>query len=286
LEESWKAETQQESIKRQDMTGKEENMSQVFGYPEFDESGEKILTTYTNEYKEMNMDIRVYRMKAGETRTFLKEKEETAVLLLKGKIVYRGGNVEQEASRTDVFTEGPWCLHGCAGTEISVEAKEDSEILVQSAENKRAFEAKLYQPDDAPWKYSSVGKFGNVAKRQVNTIFDIEIAPYSNMVLGEVLNDRGNWSGYLPHRHPQPETYYFLFDHPEGFGASFVGDQVFKSTDGSFSAIPGGELHPQAVAPGYQMYTCWMIRHLEGNPWNQTDRNEDERYVWLHDAEF
>ena len=87
--------------------------------------------------------------------------------------------------------------------------------------------------------------------------FDHDISPESNMVLGEVLNDRGNWSGYLPHRHPQPETYFFKFDHPEGFGASFVGDQVFKSTDESFSAIPGGELHPQAVAPGYQMYTCW-----------------------------
>lgn len=35
------------------------------------------------------------------------------------------------------------------------------------------------------------------------------------MVLGEVLNDRGNWSGYLPHRHPQPETYLFKFDRPE-----------------------------------------------------------------------
>ena len=105
------------------------------------------------------------------------------------------------------------------------------------------------------------------------------------MVLGEVLNDKGNWSGYLPHRHPQPETYYFKFDRPEGFGASFVGDQVFKSTDGSFSAIPGGELHPQAVAPGFQMYTCWMIRHLDGNPWLQTTRNEDERYLWLHDAQ-
>ena len=65
-----------------------------------------------------------------------------------------------------------------------------------------------------------------------------------------------------------------------------LGDQVFKSTDGSFSAIPGGELHPQAVAPGFQMYTCWMIRHLDGNPWLQTDRNEDERYLWLHDAQF
>ena len=106
------------------------------------------------------------------------------------------------------------------------------------------------------------------------------------MVLGEVLNDRGNWSGYLPHRHPQPEVYYFKFDHPEGFGASFVGDEVFKSTEGSFSAIPGGRLHPQAVAPGFQMYTCWMIRHLEGNPWLQTDRCEDERYVWMHEADF
>ena len=74
-------------------------------------------------------------------------------------------------------------------------------------------------------------------------------------------------------------------DRPEGFGASFVGDQVFKSVDNSFSAIPGGCLHPQAVAPGFQMYTCWMIRHLDGDPWLQTTRNEDERYLWLHDAQ-
>ena len=50
-------------------------MSKVFGYPEYDEKGEKILTTYDNEYKAMMMDIRVYRMKAGETRTFLREGE-------------------------------------------------------------------------------------------------------------------------------------------------------------------------------------------------------------------
>lgn len=165
-------------------------------------------------------------------------------------------------------------------------ANAESQILVQCTKNEKDFGAKLYKPEDAPWGYSSVGKFGNVAKRRVNTIFDHDISPESNMVLGEVLNDRGNWSGYLPHRHPQPETYFFKFDHPEGFGASFVGDQVFKSTDESFSAIPGGELHPQAVAPGYQMYTCWMIRHIDGNPWLQTDRCEDERYTWLHDAEF
>ena len=34
------------------------------------------------------------------------------------------------------------------------------------------------------------------------------------------------------------------------------------------------------------MYTCWMIRHLDGKPWLQTDRCEDERYTWLHDAKI
>ena len=221
-------------------------MSKVFGYPEYDEKGEKILTTYDNEYKAMMMDIRVYRMKAGETRTFLREGEETAVLLLSGNITYKWNGNEATATRKDVFTEGPWCVHGCTGTEITVVANAESQILVQCTKNEKDFGAKLYKPEDAPWGYSCVGKFG----------------------------------------HPQPETYFFKFDHPEGFGASFVGDQVFKSTDESFSAIPGGELHPQAVAPGYQMYTCWMIRHIDGNPWLQTDRCEDERYTWLHDAEF
>lgn len=261
-------------------------MSKVFGYPQFDKSGEMILTTYDGDYAAMLMDVRLYKMKAGETRKFCRAGEEIAVLLLSGKMTFAWEGQEKSVSRKDVFTEGPWCVHVASGVEIAVTAEAETEILVQCTKNERAFPSKLYAPEDAPWKYSSQGKFGNVANRRVNTIFDHDICPKSNMVLGEVLNDRGNWSGYLPHRHPQPETYFFLFDRPEGFGASFVGDEVFKSVDHSFSAIPGGELHPQSVAPGFQMYTCWMIRHLEGNPWLQTDRCEDERYTWLHNAEF
>lgn len=261
-------------------------MSKVFGYPQFDEKGEMILTTYDNEYSQMMMDIRVYHMKSRESRKFIKEKEEIAILLLSGKITYIWDNNKETVSRKDVFTEGPWCVHLCKNHSVEVIAEEESEILVQCTQNEKEFASCLYSPEDAPWGYSSVGKFGNVAKRRVNTIFDHDICPESNMVLGEVLNDRGNWSGYLPHRHPQPETYFFKFDRPEGFGASFIGEQVFKSTNNSFSAIPGGELHPQAVAPGFMMYTCWMIRHLDGNPWLQTDRCEDERYTWLHDAQF
>lgn len=257
-------------------------MRNVFGYPEFDRSGEKLLTTYDNEYKDMRMDIRVYRVNAGETKSFGKKSEETAILLLKGSIVFVFNGREECATRQDVFTEGPWCVHICEEQELSVRALVNSEILVQCTKNDKKFPVEFYRPEDAPWSYSCKDKYGGMAARRVNTIFDHDISPASNMVLGEVLNDKGNWSGYLPHRHLQPEVYYFKFDRPEGFGASFVGDEVYKSTDGSFSAIPGGKLHPQAVAPGFQMYTCWMIRHMDGSPWLQTDRCEDERYTWLH----
>ena len=170
-------------------------MKKVFGYPEFSAEGERVLCTYDNEYSDMLMDVRVYRMKAGTTRTFQRTGEETAVLLMSGKIRYEWEGNAETVSRKDVFTEGPWCVHVCTGTEVKVTAQEDSEILVQCTHNDREFPAKLYKPEDAPWGYSCVGKFGNVAKRRVNTIFDHDIAPYSNMVLGEVLNQLCRRSG-------------------------------------------------------------------------------------------
>lgn len=79
-------------------------MSKVFGYPKFDENGEMILTTYDNEYKEMMMDIRVYSMKTGEKRSFIRTGEETAVLLLSGKVTFAWEEKNETVSRKDVFT--------------------------------------------------------------------------------------------------------------------------------------------------------------------------------------
>ena len=205
---------------------------------------------------------------------------------IKSYIIKINVDDNEPVSRESVFTEGPFALHVCSDTEITVKAEEDSEILVQCTKNDAKFDSKLYRPEDAPWGYSCVGKFGNVAKRRVNTIIDKEIAPYSNMVLGEVFNQPGRWSSYPPHHHPQPEVYYYRFDKPQGFGACFNADEVYKSVDSSACFIHDGEDHQQVVAPGYNMYYVWMIRHLDGDPWLQTTRNEDEKYVWLHDAEF
>lgn len=97
--------------------GKKMN-KKVFGYPKFSKNGVQTLTTYDNEYRDMKMDIRVYRISAGESRKFSREKEESAFLLLSGKIKFICGENEWKASRKDVFSEGPWALHVCTGTSV------------------------------------------------------------------------------------------------------------------------------------------------------------------------
>ena len=90
-------------------------MSKVFGYPKFDERGEMVLTTYDGDYAAMLMDVRVYQMKAGETRSFCRPGEEIAVLLLRGGVSYTWETQRAEASRRNVFTEGPWCVQAQRG---------------------------------------------------------------------------------------------------------------------------------------------------------------------------
>lgn len=116
-------------------------------------------------------------------------------------------------------------------------------------------------------------------------MFDYDNAPYSNMVMGEVFNQPGRWSSYPPHHHPQPEVYYYQFDPPQGFGACFNGDDVFKSTDGAYCTITDGNDHEQVTAPGYTMYYVWMIRHIDGDPWYKTTRLYSKEHEWLVNAD-
>ena len=253
-------------------------MSMEFAYPEFD-NGVKVLSRAGDAENDMMMNITVYRMKAGEERTFHCKTEEMAVLLVLGDVTFRWEKSEQRGRRESFIKEGPHCLHVCRDVQVSVKAEADSEILVQATENDRAFASVFYRPEDCRDDIFGGDKLEGKMKRTVRTVFDYKNAPYSNMVNGEVINHQGGWSSYTPHHHPQPEVYFYRFERSEGFGACFIGDEVYKIKDGSCAAIPGGKTHPQVTAPAFPMYYCWMIRHLEGNPW--TDRVVDERYLWI-----
>ena len=255
-----------------------------FLYPAYDSGGRKILTRRGGVCADMLMDIELRRLPQGAKFDAARAGVETIVLLLTGKVELDWDGGKTVAERRDIFSQLPWVLHAAAGKGIGVTALEDSEILIQATDNPRDFPTRLYRPEDSRVTVSCDGKWENTAVRDVITTIDYENAPYSNLVLGEVVQRQGRWAGYIPHHHPQPEVYYFRVDKPQGFGASFIGDEVYKITDGSFAAIPGGLMHPQVAAPGYRVYFCWMIRHLDGNPW--TDRIDLEEHKWLLDAAF
>lgn len=254
-------------------------MSVEFAYPKFDSNGVKILSRAGDAENDMMMNITVYRMKAGEERSFFCETEEMAVLLVLGDVTFLWEGNEQRGKRESFIAEGPHCLHVSKGVRVSVRAEDESEVLVQTTENERAFASVFYRPEDCRDDIFGGDKLEGKMKRTVRTVFDYKNAPYSNMVNGEVINHQGGWSSYTPHHHPQPEVYFYRFERSEGFGACFIGEEVYKIKDGSCAAIPGGKTHPQVTAPAFPMYYCWMIRHLDGNPW--TDRVVDERYLWI-----
>ena len=170
------------------------------------------------------------------------------------------------------------------GAKITVTAESHSELYIQKTVNAKPFEAILYTPETVQTQHAGAnGELMGCMRREIKTFFDYENAPYSNMVLGEVLNFPGKWSSYPPHHHPQPEVYFHRFDKPLGFGASFANGEVHVSRQNGLTVILDG-FHSQTAAPGYAMCYMWGIRHLPGNPWQKT-RIDDPGHEWLWKAD-
>ena len=231
------------------------------------------------------MDVGVHALEARENRLIHDAAKETAALLLEGRVVFEWDNESRAADRPDSFRHDPWCLHVPAGTTFRVKALSHAELYLQSVKNPRSFPAKLYMPSDTIVQHAGArGELMGAMRREIKTLFDYENAPYSNMVLGEVLNFPGKWSSYPPHFHPQPEVYLHRFDHPQGFGASFADGEVHTSRHNGLTIIKNG-FHSQVAAPGYAMMYVWGIRHLPGNPWEKTRIDVPEHaWLWKSDA--
>jgi 5-deoxy-glucuronate isomerase len=251
-------------------------MSQMFGYPLFDDRGMKVIVRSDSD---MMMNISVYKLKKTQELSFLFEDEESAFLLIRGLMKFEWDNRSRIAQRDNFMKDGAWCLHVSRKINVKLTALDECEILVQSTKNETPFDFRLYTPENCKEEVFGNDQFEGKARRTVRTFFDYNSAPDSNMVMGEIITPQGGWSSYPPHHHPQPEVYYYRFEKPQGFGACFIGDDVFKIRDGSFCAIPGGRTHPQVNAPGYPMYYVWMIRHFDGAPWK--DRIFAPEHTWL-----
>ena len=172
--------------------------------------------------KDAMMDVALLVMEDGDTWSCEEPEKEVAALVFDGKCTIKWENESYDVDRPNPFDYNPSCLHVCKGVKFEIIAHGPCNIYIQKTLNEKTFPSKMYKPEDTDtWARGNKGELMGCIKRDVRTCFDLDNAPYSNMVLGEVVNLPGKWSSYPPHHHPQPECYFYRFDKPMGFGAGW-----------------------------------------------------------------
>lgn len=229
------------------------------------------------------MDVGLLILHPGDNYAFHEGSKEIAILLWSGRVTIACGNQTIEAHRPDCFHYDGYCLHASCDTKIAITATEYSELYIQKTVNQFPFPPVFYTPESVQiQKAGASGELMGAMRRDIKTYFDYDNAPYSNMVLGEVLNYPGKWSSYPPHHHPQPEVYFYRFDYPQGFGAGFANGEIYQTGHNGLAIINHG-FHSQTAAPGYAMCYAWGIRHLECDPWKKT-RIDNKEHSWLWES--
>lgn len=224
------------------------------------------ITSREDELQNTLMDFELISLDAGQT--FENEIElERAILLIAGKAVFAFGENEVEVSRDNCFDFSPWVLHLPKGEKVTIKANEDSELAYIATENDNHFSSRLYSPAECRSENRGAGTMREASTRIVRTVFDYSDAPYSKLVLGEVVGFPGKWSSYPPHHHPQPEIYFYKFLPENGYGFSQLNGEAIMTHQNSTILIVNSETHPQVTAPGYAMWYLWVIRHLDNEPY-------------------
>jgi len=219
-------------------------------------------------HSDMLMDFGVLRLKEGDSFKDNREDLERAFMLIYGEVTLQWDGMQETVSRKNCFDCSPWTLHVPKGVKVSITGiGADSELTVHRTGNETKFDPKLYRPEECEDEFRGAGLMRETSTRIVRTVFDKSNAPWSNLVLGEVIGFPGKWSSYPPHHHPQPEIYYYKTNPENGFGYAELGDEVLKVHQNDTVFIGEGLTHPHVTAPGYALWYMWVIRHLDGNPY-------------------
>ncbi|NQT60038.1 MAG: 5-deoxy-glucuronate isomerase [Bacteroidetes bacterium] len=242
--------------------------------------GYTAITEIDGNHADMLLNFGILKLAAGETWQDSDELER-AWILIRGSVEYSWDDQVAMGSRVSCFDENPVVLHVPRGTSVSIKALEACEFGVESCRNEKAFTPRFYAKEDIRCDVFGAGLLNETSIRTVRTVFDGELAPESNMVLGEVINHPGKWSSYPPHDHPQPEIYHYRFFPKQGFGISLLGDAPQYVKNGDTSLISPDVTHSQVAGAGYAMYYIWMIPHLEGDRWLPTTRYYVKDHEWL-----
>ena len=149
--------------------------------------------------KDAMMDVALLVMEDGDTWSCEEPEKEVAALVFDGKCTIKWENESYDVDRPNPFDYNPSCLHVCKGVKFEIIAHGPCNIYIQKTLNEKTFPSKMYKPEDTDtWARGNKGELMGCIKRDVRTCFDLDNAPYSNMVLGRLSTCRA--SGPLTRR--------------------------------------------------------------------------------------
>ena len=256
----------------------------IVKYEETFKSGYNSITEIKGKHSDMLLDFGILVMEEGDTYTCHLPLER-AFLLIYGEVTFMAESINHKAVRKSFLDEVPQVLHVSQSIPIKIIAHKQSQICVERCENEKSFPSKMYTKNDVRSDIFGKGVLNEASNRTVRTVFDGEIAPYSNMVLGEVINHPGKWSSYPPHDHPHPEIYHYRIFPSQGFGVSLLDEQAHVVKHCDTSLISPNTTHSQVAGAGYAMYYIWMIPHLLHDRWLPTTRYYREEHKWMLDKD-
>ena len=238
------------------------------------------ITEIDGKNKEMQMDFAIVKLKKGLEFVSCETLKERVLLLIQGSVELEWENKRVKIKRDSCFDENPICLHVPKEIQVKITGILESELVYQAVYNEKTFSSKLYKQNDCISEEFGKGVLNETSLRTCRTIIDDSIAPYSNLVIGEVLNYPGRWSSYPPHYHIQPEIYFYKFYPRQGFGYGELGEEVYKIHENDSAFLTSGKTHSQVTAPGYAMYYVWLIPHIKEKRWEK-DRIYLKRNLWM-----
>ena len=218
---------------------------------------------------------------------------EVALVLMGGNFSASGDGWAFEVAngRVSPFTGKPHCLYLPRRTKYMIAALSDVELACNASPATRdTARPTLIKPDDT--RHIALGRdnWTRTSEIILDEKFDSE-----HFYIGEGMIPSGNWSGYPSHRHDvnnppseldMEETYFYLFDPPQGFGFQSVYkpdgslNEAYRVQNYDTVAIAEG-YHPLVGAPGYQMYYLWTMAGSQGRG---LVSSMDPAHAWVKNA--
>ncbi len=219
--------------------------------------------------------------------------DEQVIVLMSGTMQVNVRGEIYEGQRRNVFEEKATAVYLPVATHFRVTNRGAGilEAGISGTPAKGAYAPFMIRPEDVESR--RVGH-GNWAREVQDILVKNGEGRVHRIVVGETINDPGNWSGYPPHKHDteipgveadMEELYHYRVSPSQGFGAQlrYVKDpqssEAYVVRDGDSFLIPDG-YHPVAAGAGYRLYYLWM---MAGEKDRQLLPHEDPDHVWVKD---